>query len=416
MVTKTEAQASTFETDAKSALATVRVSLAALTHSLGKQLHRPTDLQKSLGIDSKLSWQVFNVINESDPLAAAKLVPGEPSLKRLIRAAEGAGAAKELGAAVRRAIAELNVVVERHAEDRAEFDFMASSIASPEAAADAELNVRRAAFRAESHIWGVCTDVFGVSTIARRIGDGSETDECTIASRRGVRRLRHDAPRNVFAYRNYGAAGAPTGRTRLPLDAPSAERYGAHILPRFCSQPIPRFVERSRPDGYTAVELDSTEIGRQSDVTLTMGQVFRRCPLARGLAGEPTYHTDVVLRTPIRLIVSHLLLHRPTFGSVSPTLHCFRSTQGDEDPAIALSAPQLPSREEVQFLGAGRLAWHSPDVEGHDDMIQLAFDELGWDPSEFDTYRVVVEYPVLSSVIRMHFPVPPLDGHRVANA
>ena len=399
-------QTSTFQTDATTALTAVQQSLSVLIKAIGKDLHRPTDLQRSLRIDSKLSWQVFNIINETDPLAAAKLVPGQPSLKRLLRAAQSHGASRAMADGVCKAIDAFQSVVECHAEDRIEFDFMASSIASASSAASAELAFRRTAFRAESHIWGQCTDIIAATTIVRRGPTAATTDECTLVNKRACRRLRPDAPRSVFAYRNYGASGTPAERFRLPLDAPSAERYGAHILPRFCSQPIPTFRTWQRPDGYYAVDVLSDEIGHRSAVSLTFGNIFRNCPLAAGLHGEPTYHTDMRLIAPARLALCYLLVHRPSLGQVSPTLHTFRSSPGDENPRVALSVQQINTREQIIHRGIGPKAWHSPDLNSHENMVQSALDELGWNPAEFDTYSLRIEYPILHSVIRIQFPLP----------
>jgi hypothetical protein len=400
-----DTEISSFESDTTSALALVRSSLAAMTRSLKAEIRRPADLQKSLGVDSKLSWQIFNVINEADPLAAAKLIPGTPSVVRLIKAARSRGVSEEQTDTVRRAVAEFNRVVERHAQDRAEFDLMASSAASAPIAAAAEMAFRKAAFRSESHIWGVCADVLGGTTIVRRASDGLTTDEVTLMNRRDCRRLRLDAPMSVFAYRNYGAQGVPEGRVRIPLDQKAADQYGAHILPRFCSQPIPAFRTWLRPDGYTAVDVQSREIGRQHAISLTVGQIYRNCPLAKGINSEPIYQADMRLATPSRVLVSTNLVHRPTLGKVNPELLVFRQTPGDDNIAVAQSAPQVPTRDEIKFLGTGPSAWATPDIDGHDAMVQVAFDEVGWNPAEFDVYRVRIEYPVLHTVVRMQFPV-----------
>lgn len=405
MLTEANTEISSFESDTTSALALVRSSLAAMTRSLKAEIRRPADLQKSLGVDSKLSWQIFNVINEADPLAAAKLIPGAPSVVRLIKAARSRGVSEEEAETVRRAMAEFNRVVERHAQDRAEFDLMASSAASAPIAAAAELAFRKAAFRAESHIWGVCADVIGGTTFVRRAADALGTDDLTLLNRREYRRLRLDAPMSVLAYRNYGAEGTPQGRNRIPLDQKAADQYGAPILPRFCSQPIPVFRTWLRPDGYTAVDVQSREIGRQHAISLTVGGIYRSCPLAKGLKDEPFYQYDMRLVTPARVLVSMVLVHRPSMGRVTPELMVFRQTPGDDKLVVALSSAQVPTRDEIKFLGSGPAAWATPDINAHDAMVQTAFDEVGWNPAEFDVYRVRIEYPVLNSVVRIQFPV-----------
>jgi hypothetical protein len=399
-----EIETTSFEQDASDALRNVRASLANLIGSIGEKILRPTDLQKALDVDSKLSWQVFNVISESDIMAAAKLVPGDPSLKRLIQAARNRGVSDNLCEGVRHAIAEFNAVVDRHADDREEFDFMASSAASGPAAAAAELGFRRTAFRGESHIWGISIDCAASTTIARLLEDGLTTDEASILNTRGWRRLRLDATTSIVSYRNYGAGG-PSASRRIPLDANAAELQGADLRPRFCTQPIPVFRKWLRPDGYTSVDVPSREIGRKSSFDLTLGHIYRKCPVAKGVNGEPIYHSDMRMHTPIRLLISYLIVHRPSFGVIKPSLQVFRSAPNDMNPVVASSVPQVLTREEISYMGVGKPAWRTPDIKGHDEMVQYAFDELGWNPAEFDVYRVRVEYPVLFSVARIHFAV-----------
>jgi hypothetical protein len=418
MLADVKTNPSSLESEATSALSAIRQALIALVEGIGSRAERATDLQRTLGIDSKLSWQVFNIIHEADPLAAVKLVPGEPSLNRLLKAAELAGASRGVTDAVRAAVAAFTCVVERHAEDRAEFDFMTSSLASSESAAAAESTFRRNAYRAESHIWGLSVDLIVGTTILRRSADGMGTDECSVSSKQGCRRLRPDAPRSVFAYRNYGTSGAPAVQQRVPLDAKAAERYGAHLLPRFCSQPIPLFKTWQRPDGYVAVDVQSEEIGRRSAINLTFGSIFRNCPLATGIGGQPYYHQDGRLYTPAKKLVSYILVHRPSFGVISPSLQVFRISPGDENQAVAQCAPQIPVRERVQMTGQGKKAWQSPDLPEYGQIVQSAFDELGWNPAEFDTYCVSIDYPVLHSVVRIQFPItwmtpPAREGHSV---
>jgi hypothetical protein len=43
-------------------------------------------------------------------------------------------------------------------------------------------------------------------------------------------------------------------------------------------------------------------------------------------------------------------------------------------------------------------------VHRRDEMVQSAFDEIGWNPADFDVCRLRIEYPVLHSVARMQFP------------
>lgn len=398
-------QVSAVQTDTTVAIAGVREALGALKTAIGTDLDRPTDLQRRLGVDYKLAWQVYNVICEPDAMAVAKLVPGAPSLQRLLRAAKNKGVPIPIINEVRRAVAAFEQVVNRHAVDRTEFDLMTSSMASPDVAAAAELAYRKSSFRSDSHIWGVCAEVFCSTCAVRLQPGGNLTDELTLTARRGYRRLRPDAPMSVFVNRYYGADGTAPANSPVPLDLKSAEQYGAAILPKYCSQPIPPFRTRKRPDGSNAIDIQSREIGRQHAINLTLGQISRGCPLAKGEADQPYYQTCIRVATPTKLLVQFLLIHRPSFGAVQPELMIYRQTPGDDQIAVAKSAIQLPVRDDVQYLGTGRAVWQIPDVQEHAEMVQSSLDEIGWNPAEFDVFRLRIEYPVLHSAVRTGFPL-----------
>src|SRR5689334_21225566 len=97
------------------AFAAVRRALADLLDALPGDLRKPPDLQRALILDYRLCWQVFNVIRADDSLAVAARVPGPPSLKRLLSAADRRGAPPELTRAVRAAVDDFNAVVDAHA-------------------------------------------------------------------------------------------------------------------------------------------------------------------------------------------------------------------------------------------------------------------------------------------------------------
>lgn len=58
------------------------------------------------------------------------------------------------------------------------------------------------------------------------------------------------------------------------------------------------------------------------------------------------------------------------------------------------------------YLGKGPSVMHTPDVPRYAEMIQYAFDRLGWDEARFDVYRCRVEYPVMPSSVVVRFDLP----------
>ena len=389
--------------EAKAVIRAVKKALTEMVGALPGPLNRPADLQRTLGLESRICWQIFNVMRFTDPLAAAPHVPTKGYLKKVLENAAGLGVDAMIIDRVREACAEFDKVVEEHANNRAEFDAMLTAISSDQAASPTDISFRRLSFRGDGHTWGIQTAVNTFCNIVRRSATGAGTDECSIMSKTAIRRLRPGAPMSVYTIGNYGVGGAVPIHQRQPLDPQSMAKHGVPVLPQFCSNPLPLLNLVGGAGQFTTVQVLGDAIGRRSAVNLTFGTVVHGCPLAAGPNGQPQYQVDLRTAFPAELAISDCLVHRPSFGRIKPTLRVFRQTIGDESELVARTATQLPMRETVEFLGSGADAVTTPDVPFYPELIARAFALLGWDAEEFDLYRVRIPYPILHSVIRMQF-------------
>lgn len=395
-----------FQSEAARAFAAVRAALGNLVAAVPGTIRRPTDLQKALGVDYKICWQVFNVVRATDSLAAAKHAPSPSGVKRLLTAARRAGVGGEVIDAVRSAAEQLGDVVESHAGDRQAFDAMVSAVSDDEDAAAVDLQHRRAAYRALSHIWGVQVQTYLLSMFVRPSASANGTDECVLNVKHGVRRLRPNVPAVVHGYRHHSSTEVTRSPSRRPLDPDAAARYGAPILPEFCSQPLPAFNTIPYANGWTYHEVSGESIGRRSAVDFAFGGIARDVPFSLDTDGRRLFRSSATMQTSTGLLVSDLLVHRPSYGAVTPELMIFRNTPGDESPEVSRQAQQLPVWEKVTALGTATTVAQTPDTLSYPTMLRAACDALGWDLGEFDLYRVQVQYPVLGSVVRLQFYMP----------
>jgi hypothetical protein len=60
----------------------------------------------------------------------------------------------------------------------------------------------------------------------------------------------------------------------------------------------------------------------------------------------------------------------------------------------------------VQFLGKASESGETPDWPHYSAMLRFGCEKMGWDLSEFDTYRVRIPYPMMHSMIALQFPLP----------
>jgi hypothetical protein len=183
-----------FETEAAKVLQRLRAALSEVVNGVPGPKAKPAELQRSLGIDFKLSWRVLKVLSAPGPLAAGPHVPGPGALRTFFHAATKAGVNEQLVGAARLAAADFDGLVASHAGDRTVFDSMISALAESEDARQITMQHRRAAFRAQSHILGLQSHVQLKCVVVQPAQDPNRVDLVRITGLLSLRHLRPNAP------------------------------------------------------------------------------------------------------------------------------------------------------------------------------------------------------------------------------
>ncbi len=402
----TDGEVDAFATDGQTAFGGVQRALAEMVAALPSAPERATDLQRILGVDYKLAWQVFNITRTTHPLAAAGHVPGPPSLKRLLAAAESVGVPFKLVRNVKEAVGRFDDVVRTHAGTRAAFDSMVAAACADESTEAIDLLHRRNAYRGNVHIWGLQVQTFYSAVFIR----GSESvanciDECAVNLKLGLRRHRYDVSATVYGYRHAQSNGDPAVQ-RVPLRPDAFQQYGAPLLTEFCTNPLPAFRTGRHADGWTFSELAGDSIGLRGAVDLCFAGVGRGSPPARDVDGSQILASNITFSTPAALAIADLLVHLPSFGHVDPELVVHRHMFGDGSPIAAARAQRLQTRDRIQRLPLHGNGPDSADVPRVAELLRVVASEVRWNPDEFELFRVRTQYPVLDSVMRLQFRRP----------
>src|SRR5690242_3329392 len=86
--------APSFPAEAVAVLHQLRSAITKLFESVPGGLRKSRDVQKLLGVDARLSWQIFKLAGPGDALSLAPNIPGSTSMRRLLDAAKGHGIAE----------------------------------------------------------------------------------------------------------------------------------------------------------------------------------------------------------------------------------------------------------------------------------------------------------------------------------
>lgn len=73
---------SSFEADAIAILGPLQGSLGAIVQAIPGSISRSTDLQRVLGTDTKLAWQIFKFIHAPEVFPASSALPGYVAMLR----------------------------------------------------------------------------------------------------------------------------------------------------------------------------------------------------------------------------------------------------------------------------------------------------------------------------------------------
>ena len=397
-----------FSQDTATAMGRLRSALGALIEAIPQPINKAADLHRTLGVDPKLGWQVFKVVNAEDTAGAGINVPKRVSMQRFLKAAAGCGVPADVIDHTSTAFNEFEDLVSEHAGDRASFESMVSAIGDQDNRAQIDLNHRRAAFRSNSHIWGVQAKTRLACFIFQPSPSNSEQkDHALIRGFVGLRRLRREGSWVVTQTKMTNVDGtdleAPNSE---PLD-PSAEvAHGVSLLEKFCSQPIPKFRGVQGKLGYFNTELEGNSVGNQSVITCMIGDVWRN--VFGYYRDERNNHqlSHVMVHTPCKVLIQDVLVREGMFDSTLPEVLIYGDHRGVDPHPEGRDCDLLTMHASVKHLGKGPLVVHTPDVPRYTEMLEYAFDRLGWDGDKFDVYRCRVEYPVMPSSVVIRFELP----------
>src|SRR5215207_2510197 len=234
---------------------------------------RPADLGRQLKLDKTLAWRVARFVEESDPLRAARHLPGGGAVEILLKAAREQGVGADRVEAVRVADRQLREFVRQHAGDRRSFEAM---LARGRRDPRVESDERRELFRAGSVVWGVRAQAQVLALVLRpsESVDGM-LDVLQVGGLVGLERLRAELPWIVRRFRvSDDAERDGQSVQRAPLDPDSVTTGGMPLIPEFCSRPLPELRRFKGPDGWAYDELIPGPVGREGLVTCVSGERY----------------------------------------------------------------------------------------------------------------------------------------------
>jgi hypothetical protein len=390
--------AGAFDADVARVVLQLRSAFTGVFAALPRPIRGGTDLQRELGLPSTLSWQLHGFVNSTDPIAAANQIPGRQATRRALAAAEAKGVSR---AALDRAAAafdEFEACVERHAGDRASFASMVSSMVAGESSS-VDLDARREAFRATSHIYGLQA---GVSVNAYILHPGDTPGWYDFVFLNGSVGLRVMRPFDKLFIGRHGHEPdhpRPDQATSQPIVPPRPEFDGAPVLEEFSTRPLPAFKSEIATKTHREIYISGPPVGRTGELTYFVAE---RWPAAAP-RDEKLEFNATLLHPTAALLHDVLLAPSVTDRTPSPRTGVFGGALNELRRKLR-ETDRLNIQAQSNFAGVGVESLQTPLVPRYVEMLRFVCQKLGWDADAFDTYRCQVEYPVLHSLLDVSFP------------
>lgn len=400
--TASRQRVSSFESEVTHALTTVRAAFQALLKCAESPIERPSQLGEWLDLDKALAWSVFRAAAASGPLDAAPYVPRPGSMNRCIRAARRLGVPERVINEVEDSLAILEAVIERHAPSRDDFLTMLGEF-TPERQGESDLKQKRAAFRANSHIQGSRVALLTSVTAVRRSAASPGLDVATLRGMQGLCRLRKSAYAGIrFRYGRPLNLPIESAKEGHPDNGPIlASRVGPNeagtvLLEPYCTHPLPRLSVDS-DSSHAVIDIQTSDVGLGGAADFAVAMLQRDVQEGDAMT-EPlrlSTHTWVPAEAWDYIVLVHYDL-----GQRTPTKPAWYHQHRRESTESSFpSKYRLNLQETVEELGEGINLLARDDARSARELTNALFTEVGWDPNEFATYYIRMNYPVLFATL-----------------
>lgn len=370
--------------------------LAELVAAIPGSIRRAVDVERALGLDKKLAWQVFRIARSAHPLAEVQNLPASASVRRLLSAARKRRIAAATVDRLEQAFERIDRFTLTHAGDRECLVSMLSGLGGRNDD-QFKLKLRKSLFRSAAHFWGIYAKmVVRTSIFHGKPGGGYVEDSALIQATIGLERLRATQATDFVMMMRTKTDPIVPGPASAPI------RHPPELLKEFCSGPLPEFSPHPEgsPQGESKLRLPP---GRTGAATLYSMQLHEQ--ISNSL--QVDYYGRTFVTLPTEAIVWEMLM--PVGWTDPATIRgaMYGCREHPEQSFNERPADRTPQQESIEYLGALDGA---PSLDGsphHGEAVHHALARLGWLDTKFDVYRCRVQYPVLHTLMAIRVDALP---------
>lgn len=383
-------------------------SFGAVLAALPMGQQGPQLLAKGLGLDKVLTSRLLKALRRPDPMSVLHSIPGPEPLRRFVRAARRQGVERALLDDASAAVGAFEQLIKSDVGDRSALGAIISAWL-PEAREEFELRRKQAAYKALSQLKGMSAEMNLSAVILHPNPDGETIDVVWLIGHLGLSRLRPGVTAK-FATRRMVADDAE--RRPTTLSGEPIEGLDSAPFEELCILP-PARLDTQRYGDVVHYTLAGEEYGPRSAVDLlfaevNLGEVPRFVPAGSGRKGYVFSEVSV----PCRTLVLDVLVHDDIYPGSEPELAIYDTALNGvanlNDRARDID--RLDMVESVQNMGRGTANLRIAEVPRHVDAVRHVYSEMGWEETQFRSYRCRVEFPIYGSQVSVAFEPPHSPG------
>jgi hypothetical protein len=274
----------------------------------------------------------------------------------------------------------------------------------PEERRKQALASRQFAFKGMSQIKGVVVECATTTFLLHPSPDGRTLDRAIVDCELGLRRMRPDARIVIGTADLLKPDSSVTTLDGAPADAPLGS-----LLSQFSTTPLPRLEARG-VTGMNFYRVAGEDIAMRSAIDLVTANRRSGALPAYFEPGAARFRGYAyILHAPAKRATMDIFVHKDAYPDVVPRLLVydtsslgFVSSFGDPTREDDL----LVTYDELRLLPTGLAGARIPHVPRYLELLEYAYEKLGWNPAEFRGYRLDVQYPVYGAEYMFGFEVP----------
>jgi hypothetical protein len=251
-----------------------------------------------------------------------------------------------------------------------------------------------------SQLWGRQVRVCCSTEIMHPSASPGLMDTVIIKGMVGLRRTRRSVPLQIMSrHWSWSTPGDPQESPPEPLDPRETGPEAIGLLRDFCSQPLPEFRLRESRQGYRSHELVSNTLGASGEVTYFTAEAFRADTATPGSVPGSEATIAKTVDIPMEAYTGDILVHKSLWDTRAPEVRVYACRL--DGSMEYRESDLLPMTEQAEYLGEGLYAARTPLIPRYAEMLSYVIERMKWKAEEFRVFRCRVDYPVLSTRIRM---------------